>query len=560
MSAVVDIPTDDLDQVCTVETQDSEPEIIIEHESCDCEGLHRYKRGGYHPVVVSQVICERYEILHKLGYGGTATVWLARDHNTGRNVALKILSADNTATSGQRELSAYTYLQSSLSGDQRDLIVLLHDSFYSESPNGNHLCLVLELSGPSLANIVRRDASFKLRPDMAQQLSLDLARGLETIHKAGIIYHDFSPSNILLQLDESIATMSVSELYGRLGPPDAHPLHQDELLEGSVAPGPTHVYTSLDFTKPENLNLIKPTVKFIDFAEIDYVGQRDVERPHGLTLLYTDPETLFLRSMQEQASDIWSLACIMFELRAADTLLAPSDTDLGAVRNGIRDCLGAAPEGWEEKLKEDKKARGIEAVEAVEPYEVPTTSGSDEHDWSAMASQLRKFEEDDRPRTVLQKARHMAFRLKQAIKTLLPSRPDPIHYWVEDGLQREGQSLEDTIRSIGTWTPWCHMTVEERVANLKALHKDLNTRNVKITREECDTGEPPHGPMSEREVQDFLDLLSGMLTWHRGNRASLEQVLEHRWFTTDYEGDKDKPWVQKYHRGFQYWSNGKPIM
>ena len=40
-----------------------------------------YRPGGYHPIHLGDRLKDgRYEIVHKLGFGGFATVWLAKDH------------------------------------------------------------------------------------------------------------------------------------------------------------------------------------------------------------------------------------------------------------------------------------------------------------------------------------------------------------------------------------------------------------------------------------------------------------------------------------------------
>lgn len=47
----------------------------------DAEPLHRYRAGGYHPLHLGDRLKSgRYEVLHKLGWGGYATVWLGKDH------------------------------------------------------------------------------------------------------------------------------------------------------------------------------------------------------------------------------------------------------------------------------------------------------------------------------------------------------------------------------------------------------------------------------------------------------------------------------------------------
>jgi serine/threonine protein kinase len=43
------------------------------------ENLNNYTKGGYHPMQIADVLCNRYEVVDKLGYGGWSTVWLAHD-------------------------------------------------------------------------------------------------------------------------------------------------------------------------------------------------------------------------------------------------------------------------------------------------------------------------------------------------------------------------------------------------------------------------------------------------------------------------------------------------
>lgn len=44
------------------------------------ENLSKYCPGGYHPVSLGDTLNDgRYEIHHKLGWGGFSTVWLAND-------------------------------------------------------------------------------------------------------------------------------------------------------------------------------------------------------------------------------------------------------------------------------------------------------------------------------------------------------------------------------------------------------------------------------------------------------------------------------------------------
>ena len=68
--------------------------------------LENYRPGGFHPLSIGDSFCGgRYKVLHKLGYGSTSTVWLARDKakSPGANglVTLKVMSAAQSSKSAQ---------------------------------------------------------------------------------------------------------------------------------------------------------------------------------------------------------------------------------------------------------------------------------------------------------------------------------------------------------------------------------------------------------------------------------------------------------------------------
>jgi serine/threonine-protein kinase SRPK3 len=51
-----------------------EPSLQVEEEK-----LPTYDRTNYYPMRIGDIVDGHYQVVAKLGYGGTSTVWLARD-------------------------------------------------------------------------------------------------------------------------------------------------------------------------------------------------------------------------------------------------------------------------------------------------------------------------------------------------------------------------------------------------------------------------------------------------------------------------------------------------
>jgi len=61
----------------------------------DVEDPSKYHPGGFHPISIGDTMKEgRYRTVHKLGFGGYSTTWLALDTWQSQYVAIKICSAN----------------------------------------------------------------------------------------------------------------------------------------------------------------------------------------------------------------------------------------------------------------------------------------------------------------------------------------------------------------------------------------------------------------------------------------------------------------------------------
>lgn len=54
-------------------------EIINASELLEEERFEEFKTGRYYPVNIGEVFRSKYQVIGKLGFGVTSTVWLARD-------------------------------------------------------------------------------------------------------------------------------------------------------------------------------------------------------------------------------------------------------------------------------------------------------------------------------------------------------------------------------------------------------------------------------------------------------------------------------------------------
>ena len=149
------------------------------------ERVDRYRQGGYHPVLLNDTFeGGRYRVIHKLGYGGSSTVWLARDNQEERYVALKILCAEED---GMAHTWILHYLQSKASSHPgQRYIGFLDDFFRIQGPNGSHFCLVSGVLGPSLSELMELEK--QLRGSVARKVAKQFTQAVAYLHSEDICH------------------------------------------------------------------------------------------------------------------------------------------------------------------------------------------------------------------------------------------------------------------------------------------------------------------------------------------------------------------------------------
>ena len=140
-----------------------------------------------------------YDIVEKLGQGGMGEVYRAHDSKLGRDVALKILSAEKALDPERR---------GRFEREARAVAALKHPNIvtiYSVEEFDGVPFLTMELvEGRSLAETIPADG---MRLDRFFELSIPLADAIGWAHDRGITHRDLKPSNIMIDRDGRVKVL-----------------------------------------------------------------------------------------------------------------------------------------------------------------------------------------------------------------------------------------------------------------------------------------------------------------------------------------------------------------
>src|SRR5260221_10220130 len=133
-----------------------------------------------------------YTVVHPIGQGGQATVYLAEREHDGLRVALKVLDRRLRADAIFRERFVREYKM--LASLNNEHVARIYDQGFA----GDQAYIAMEfLPSGTLAARIHEGLSTRA----ALRLTLQIARALDAIHEKGIVHRDLKPSNILFRAD-----------------------------------------------------------------------------------------------------------------------------------------------------------------------------------------------------------------------------------------------------------------------------------------------------------------------------------------------------------------------
>lgn len=225
----------------------------------------------YYDAQMGETLNNRYRLTKKKGFGRFSTVFKAFDEQSQLDVAVKIYRA---SAEFYESFCSELRLFELLQGKTHPNVVNMLSNFVIETEDSVHGCIVYELMQTDLKKVL--DNKGMLPEDTVNSIMKQTLQGVSFLHKHGIVHADIKPENLLL--DDSGA------------------------------------------------------VKVCDIGSAVEVGK--IESFRVGTVPYLAPELILGLHFGVKA-DIWSLACLIFELTTCECLFDPEiyfdrDTDSDA--------------------------------------------------------------------------------------------------------------------------------------------------------------------------------------------------------------------------------------
>ncbi|KAG6003352.1 hypothetical protein E4U21_002094 [Claviceps maximensis] len=279
------------------------------------ERLEYYKPGGYHPIMIGDLLHGRYRIVDKLGYGGYSTIWLAHDDRQNRFVAAKV-GVSRSSRLGRESKILHELSSLSRTAMDNDIIPKIQDEFELQGPNGTHPCYIL---APTQSNLKESSFSCLFSLPVARALSAKLALAILFVHSRGFVHGDLHLRNVLIGLPTPLDNMSIAQFREKWPGPMSEPITR---VDGKPLPPniPSQAVGGIALDKGKEAEKFEVAdahrLLLADFGEaFSPLREQRLGKYCNAYLAIRPPEALFEPNAPlSYPSDIWTLAIAIWEI------------------------------------------------------------------------------------------------------------------------------------------------------------------------------------------------------------------------------------------------------
>lgn len=142
-------------------------------------------------------IADRYEIVGKVGTGGMANVYKAKDHTLGRFVGIKVLKQE--FSDNVNFVTKFRTEAQSAAGLEHPNIVNIYDV---GSENSIHYIVMEYVEGITLKTYIQKKGQLSFKE--AVSIAIQVGRGIEAAHNKHIVHRDIKPQNIIISTEGKV--------------------------------------------------------------------------------------------------------------------------------------------------------------------------------------------------------------------------------------------------------------------------------------------------------------------------------------------------------------------
>ncbi|KAJ5188901.1 hypothetical protein N7491_005223 [Penicillium cf. griseofulvum] len=331
-------------------------EVIKQSETLEEERFEEFKKGRYYPVNIGEVLASKYQVLGKLGFGTTSTVWLARDLEGRQYITLKVYTMDGT---GQREVQIYKALsRGDTSHPGYSHVRTALDAFTIPRQGNEYHCVVQKPMWGSFRHFIYRSPAHQLSEELLKSELKQVFLALDYLHsECQLVHTDIKGDNILQELEEKsiLDRFTESEIE--------HPSARKSVNNMPV-------YASRRFELPQNSG----RAVLSDFGS---AVRGDQKRNHDAQpTIYRSPEVM-LKTEWSYPIDIWNVGTMIWDLFEGKHMFFGMDPDGKgySTRAHLAELIGALGPPPLDLLKRGERSREFFTKDGHWRYQVDIPRG-----------------------------------------------------------------------------------------------------------------------------------------------------------------------------------------